>query len=196
MLFFWKSSKSSLNAYTILYVPNYYSRQVLCNKCCSMKYRLEYQGNIDSRVCGPCYQLLIKGMEPYLHLSINLIVLILQFSFLIFYSAEQEHGSGDGDWSSSYANNSSNNVNSPQVCMKHLRRGVRKVYSNDGIDKKNLTHTRIYDCELSVCGRSFYSIDGVICVTQITFDSLSLICVLAHCYSLCSRDFSSSAYNL
>lgn len=35
--------------------------KVLCNKCCSMKFKLEYQGNIDSRVCVSCYQLLIKG---------------------------------------------------------------------------------------------------------------------------------------
>ncbi|XP_025264184.1 uncharacterized protein LOC105254759 isoform X2 [Camponotus floridanus] len=35
--------------------------KVLCNKCCNMKYRLEYQGNIDSRVCVPCYHLLIKA---------------------------------------------------------------------------------------------------------------------------------------
>lgn len=35
--------------------------KVLCNKCCSMKYKLEYQGNIDSRVCVFCYQLLTKG---------------------------------------------------------------------------------------------------------------------------------------
>ncbi|XP_072743000.1 zinc finger FYVE domain-containing protein 16 isoform X2 [Anoplolepis gracilipes] len=35
--------------------------KVLCNKCCNMKYRLEYQGNIDSRVCVPCYHLLTKA---------------------------------------------------------------------------------------------------------------------------------------
>lgn len=35
--------------------------KVLCNKCCNMKYKLEYQGNIDSRVCVSCYQLLTKG---------------------------------------------------------------------------------------------------------------------------------------
>ncbi|XP_012257524.2 zinc finger FYVE domain-containing protein 9 isoform X1 [Athalia rosae] len=34
--------------------------KVLCSKCCGMKYRLEYQGNIDSRVCLPCYQLLVR----------------------------------------------------------------------------------------------------------------------------------------
>ncbi|XP_011635396.1 LOW QUALITY PROTEIN: zinc finger FYVE domain-containing protein 16 [Pogonomyrmex barbatus] len=35
--------------------------KVLCNKCCNMKYRLEYQGNIDSRVCVSCYHLLTKA---------------------------------------------------------------------------------------------------------------------------------------
>ncbi|XP_050447363.1 uncharacterized protein LOC126849491 isoform X2 [Cataglyphis hispanica] len=35
--------------------------KVLCNRCCNMKYRLEYQGNIDSRVCVPCYHLLTKA---------------------------------------------------------------------------------------------------------------------------------------
>ncbi|KAL6421333.1 hypothetical protein ACFW04_014782 [Cataglyphis niger] len=38
--------------------------KVLCNRCCNMKYRLEYQGNIDSRVCVPCYHLLTKGIRP------------------------------------------------------------------------------------------------------------------------------------
>ncbi|XP_036143333.1 uncharacterized protein LOC105832055 isoform X2 [Monomorium pharaonis] len=37
--------------------------KVLCNKCCNMKYRLEYQGNIDSRVCVSCYHLLTKESE-------------------------------------------------------------------------------------------------------------------------------------
>ncbi|XP_043480801.1 zinc finger FYVE domain-containing protein 9 isoform X2 [Leptopilina heterotoma] len=60
--------------------------KVLCSKCCSMKYRLEYQGNIDSRVCLPCYQLLIK--------------------------AENEQESGD--WSG-YSNSASGpGINSPQ----------------------------------------------------------------------------------
>ncbi|KAF7993445.1 hypothetical protein HCN44_010040 [Aphidius gifuensis] len=35
--------------------------KVLCNKCCSMKYRLEYQLNMDSRVCSPCYQQLTRA---------------------------------------------------------------------------------------------------------------------------------------
>ncbi|KAL0103451.1 hypothetical protein PUN28_017602 [Cardiocondyla obscurior] len=35
--------------------------KVLCNKCCNMKYRLEYQGNIDSRVCVSCYHVLTKA---------------------------------------------------------------------------------------------------------------------------------------
>ncbi|XP_076290894.1 smad anchor for receptor activation isoform X2 [Lasioglossum baleicum] len=35
--------------------------KVLCNKCCNMKYKLEYQGNIDCRVCVSCYQLLTKA---------------------------------------------------------------------------------------------------------------------------------------
>ncbi|XP_076648721.1 smad anchor for receptor activation isoform X4 [Halictus rubicundus] len=35
--------------------------KVLCSKCCNMKYKLEYQGNIDCRVCVSCYQLLIKA---------------------------------------------------------------------------------------------------------------------------------------
>lgn len=35
--------------------------KVLCSKCCNMKYKLEYQGNINSRVCVSCYQLLTKG---------------------------------------------------------------------------------------------------------------------------------------
>lgn len=61
--------------------------KVLCNKCCNMKYRLEYQGNIDSRVCVACYQLLMK--------------------------AENQHGANN--WSTncvSYGNNGE--VNSPQ----------------------------------------------------------------------------------
>ncbi|XP_077274270.1 smad anchor for receptor activation isoform X2 [Temnothorax americanus] len=37
--------------------------KVLCNKCCNMKYRLEYQLNIDSRVCVSCYHLLTKESE-------------------------------------------------------------------------------------------------------------------------------------
>ncbi|XP_076669961.1 smad anchor for receptor activation isoform X3 [Andrena cerasifolii] len=61
--------------------------KVLCNKCCSMKYKLEYQGNIDSRVCVFCYQLLTK--------------------------AETEQAIGE--WSSRYATCMSNNdINSPQ----------------------------------------------------------------------------------
>ncbi|KAJ8687232.1 hypothetical protein QAD02_023026 [Eretmocerus hayati] len=35
--------------------------KVLCNKCCNMRYRLEYQNNVDSRVCIPCHQLLTKA---------------------------------------------------------------------------------------------------------------------------------------
>ncbi|XP_058796038.1 uncharacterized protein LOC131666946 isoform X3 [Phymastichus coffea] len=35
--------------------------KVLCSKCCSMKFRLEYQNNVDSRVCIPCHQLLSKA---------------------------------------------------------------------------------------------------------------------------------------
>ncbi|XP_053981297.1 zinc finger FYVE domain-containing protein 9 isoform X2 [Hylaeus volcanicus] len=61
--------------------------KVLCNKCCSMKYKLEYQGNIDSRVCVSCYQLLTK--------------------------AETEQGLGE--WTSGYSTCMSNNdINSPQ----------------------------------------------------------------------------------
>ncbi|XP_011341130.1 uncharacterized protein LOC105281542 isoform X2 [Ooceraea biroi] len=37
--------------------------KVLCNKCCNMKFRLEYQGNIDSRVCVSCYHVLMKESE-------------------------------------------------------------------------------------------------------------------------------------
>ncbi|XP_066593554.1 zinc finger FYVE domain-containing protein 9 isoform X3 [Prorops nasuta] len=59
--------------------------KVLCNKCCSMRYRLEYQGNIDSRVCHPCYQLLVK--------------------------AENEHGS---DWAPGYNTATSTDVSSLQ----------------------------------------------------------------------------------
>ncbi|KAK2575706.1 hypothetical protein KPH14_012095 [Odynerus spinipes] len=39
--------------------------KVLCNKCCNMKYRLEYQGNIDSRVCIACYELLMKAENQH-----------------------------------------------------------------------------------------------------------------------------------
>ncbi|XP_014616566.1 PREDICTED: zinc finger FYVE domain-containing protein 9 isoform X1 [Polistes canadensis] len=39
--------------------------KVLCNKCCNMKYRLEYQGNIYSRVCVACYQLLMKAENQH-----------------------------------------------------------------------------------------------------------------------------------
>ncbi|XP_020295778.1 uncharacterized protein LOC109860825 [Pseudomyrmex gracilis] len=61
--------------------------KVLCNKCCNMKYRLEYQITIDSRVCAPCYQLLTK--------------------------AENEHGIND--WSTNYSSYSGHNdINSPQ----------------------------------------------------------------------------------
>ncbi|XP_014218301.1 zinc finger FYVE domain-containing protein 9 isoform X2 [Copidosoma floridanum] len=35
--------------------------KVLCHKCCNMRYRLEYQSNVDSRVCIPCHQLLTKA---------------------------------------------------------------------------------------------------------------------------------------
>ncbi|XP_060815685.1 zinc finger FYVE domain-containing protein 16 isoform X4 [Bombus pascuorum] len=60
--------------------------KVLCNKCCNMKYKLEYQGNIDSRVCVSCYQLLTK--------------------------AETEQG----EWSSGYSTCMNNNdINSPQL---------------------------------------------------------------------------------
>lgn len=62
--------------------------KVLCNKCCNMKYKLEYQGNIDSRVCVSCYQLLTK--------------------------AETERGMGE--WSSGYSTCVNNNdINSPQL---------------------------------------------------------------------------------
>ncbi|XP_076243285.1 smad anchor for receptor activation isoform X3 [Calliopsis andreniformis] len=62
--------------------------KVLCNKCCSMKYKLEYQGNIDSRVCVSCYQLLTK--------------------------VETEQAMGQ--WSSNYSTCMSNNdINSPQL---------------------------------------------------------------------------------
>ncbi|XP_050471366.1 zinc finger FYVE domain-containing protein 16 isoform X4 [Bombus huntii] len=62
--------------------------KVLCNKCCNMKYKLEYQGNIDSRVCVSCYQLLTK--------------------------AETEQGMGE--WSSGYSTCMNNNdINSPQL---------------------------------------------------------------------------------
>lgn len=62
--------------------------KVLCNKCCNMKYKLEYQGNIDSRVCVSCYQLLTK--------------------------AETEQGMGE--WSSGYSTYANNNdINSPQL---------------------------------------------------------------------------------
>ncbi|XP_076302379.1 uncharacterized protein LOC143220649, partial [Lasioglossum baleicum] len=61
--------------------------KVLCNKCCNMKYKLEYQGNIDSRVCVSCYQLLTK--------------------------AETEQGVGE--WFSDYSMCVNNNdINSPQ----------------------------------------------------------------------------------
>ncbi|KYM83765.1 Zinc finger FYVE domain-containing protein 9 [Atta colombica] len=61
--------------------------KVLCNKCCNMKYRLEYQGNIDSRVCVSCFHLLIKAGN------------------------EQ----GIGDWSASYNSNTDcGDVNSVQ----------------------------------------------------------------------------------
>ncbi|CAK9814819.1 Zinc finger FYVE domain-containing protein 9 [Anthophora plagiata] len=61
--------------------------KVLCSKCCNMKYKLEYQGNIDSRVCVSCYQLLTK--------------------------AETEQGMGE--WSSGYSTCANNNdINSPQ----------------------------------------------------------------------------------
>ncbi|CAK9799311.1 Zinc finger FYVE domain-containing protein 9 [Anthophora quadrimaculata] len=61
--------------------------KVLCSKCCNMKYKLEYQGNIDSRVCVSCYQLLTKA------------------------EAEQ----GMGEWSSGYSTCANNNdINSPQ----------------------------------------------------------------------------------
>ncbi|XP_063992707.1 zinc finger FYVE domain-containing protein 9 isoform X2 [Diachasmimorpha longicaudata] len=60
--------------------------KVLCNKCCSMKYRLEYQGNMDSRVCALCYQQLIRAeTEP-----------------------------GGGEWASGYLNNVDGGINSPQ----------------------------------------------------------------------------------
>ncbi|XP_046750472.1 zinc finger FYVE domain-containing protein 16 isoform X2 [Diprion similis] len=61
--------------------------KVLCSKCCGMKYRLEYQGNIDSRVCLPCYQLLVR--------------------------AEAEEGGGD--LQSGYANFSGHDINSPNL---------------------------------------------------------------------------------
>ncbi|XP_078046418.1 smad anchor for receptor activation isoform X4 [Augochlora pura] len=60
--------------------------KVLCNKCCNMKYKLEYQGNIDSRVCVSCYQLLTKA------------------------EAEQSLG----EWSSDYCM-ANNDINSPQL---------------------------------------------------------------------------------
>ncbi|XP_029046525.1 zinc finger FYVE domain-containing protein 9 isoform X2 [Osmia bicornis bicornis] len=61
--------------------------KVLCSKCCNMKYKLEYQGNINSRVCVSCYQLLTK--------------------------AESEQSIGE--WSSGYSTCVNNNdINSPQ----------------------------------------------------------------------------------
>ncbi|KAK0183206.1 hypothetical protein PV327_001270 [Microctonus hyperodae] len=61
--------------------------KVLCNKCCGMKYRLEYQGNMDSRVCSPCYQQLIRV----------------------------ENEPGNSDWSTGYVNNAGGSINSPQL---------------------------------------------------------------------------------
>uniref|UniRef100_A0A0C9R178 ZFYVE9_1 protein n=1 Tax=Fopius arisanus TaxID=64838 RepID=A0A0C9R178_9HYME len=61
--------------------------KVLCNKCCSMKYKLEYQGNMDSRVCALCYQQLIRV----------------------------EAESGVGEWSSEVSNNVDGGINSPQL---------------------------------------------------------------------------------
>ncbi|XP_015598916.1 uncharacterized protein LOC107269512 isoform X2 [Cephus cinctus] len=60
--------------------------KVLCSKCCGMKYRLEYQGNVDSRVCLPCYQQLVKA----------------------------ENENGGGDWSVGYGGNGGDGINSPQ----------------------------------------------------------------------------------
>ncbi|CAL7940041.1 unnamed protein product [Xylocopa violacea] len=61
--------------------------KVLCNKCCNMKYKLQYQGNIHSRVCVSCYQLLTTA------------------------EAEQNMG----EWSSGYSTCMNNNdINSPQ----------------------------------------------------------------------------------
>ncbi|XP_032684691.1 zinc finger FYVE domain-containing protein 9 isoform X2 [Odontomachus brunneus] len=61
--------------------------KVLCHKCCNMKYRLEYQGNIDSRVCVLCHHALTK--------------------------AESEQGMGD--WSTSYSSYAGcSDINSPQ----------------------------------------------------------------------------------
>ncbi|XP_053598202.1 uncharacterized protein LOC103569891 isoform X2 [Microplitis demolitor] len=59
--------------------------KVLCNKCCNLKYRLEYQKNVESRVCSTCYLQLIR--------------------------TESEHGSGD--WSGDYTSNAAG-MNSPQ----------------------------------------------------------------------------------
>ncbi|KAG8035499.1 hypothetical protein G9C98_006945 [Cotesia typhae] len=59
--------------------------KVLCNKCCNLKYRLEYQKNVESRVCSTCYLQLIR--------------------------TESDHGSGD--WSGDYTSNPGS-MNSPQ----------------------------------------------------------------------------------
>lgn len=37
--------------------------KVFCSKCCNIKYRLEYQSNVESRICVSCHQLLTKGMQ-------------------------------------------------------------------------------------------------------------------------------------
>ncbi|XP_074107962.1 smad anchor for receptor activation isoform X3 [Cotesia typhae] len=60
--------------------------KVLCNKCCNLKYRLEYQKNVESRVCSTCYLQLIR--------------------------TESDHGSGD--WSGDYTSNPGS-MNSPQL---------------------------------------------------------------------------------
>ncbi|XP_012281497.1 zinc finger FYVE domain-containing protein 9 isoform X3 [Orussus abietinus] len=60
--------------------------KVLCSKCCSRKYKLQYQGNADSRVCIPCYHHLVKA----------------------------ENDSGSGDWSVGYPSNAGGDINSPQ----------------------------------------------------------------------------------
>ncbi|XP_014469473.1 PREDICTED: uncharacterized protein LOC106741712 isoform X3 [Dinoponera quadriceps] len=100
--------------------------KVLCHKCCNMKYRLEYQVNIDSRVCVLCHHVLTK--------------------------AENEQGMGD--WSSSYSSYAGcSDINSPQLAgglpppptvmvpvgvlkregSKHRTEGQKSVMFSDGI---------------------------------------------------------------
>ena len=78
-----------------------------------MKYRLEYQSNVESRVCIPCHQLLTKGISFILQMLI-LLIIYYDYFYLIWLGIAAESDTGSGDYTG-FSNMSTSGINSPQV---------------------------------------------------------------------------------